>query len=156
MVKVYYLPVEKVDNTEKVAGSENIHNALLEATEDPNVRKLIQDTTAEEDVNLTAVALEVRDPTQEEIDKFNQLSVEGLAPPQSTHVSSIEAIDTAKARPARVKRMWRNKPYYYDCFVTETVKDQYLSGNIAVGDYALVHYDDIGEQLVVAKVFKSW
>ena len=156
MIKTYYLPVIKVGNTEKVAGSENIHNALLEATENPGVRKLIQDTTDEEDASLTAAALEVRDHTQEELDKFNQRSVEGLAPPASTHISSIEAIDTSKARPVTIKRMWRNKPHYYDCFVTEAVKDDYLAGNIAVGDYVVVTFDDVGEPLVMAKVFKSW
>ena len=155
MIKVYYLPVTKEGNRELLAGSENIHNALLETTENPEVRKVIQDTTAAEDVNLTAVALEVREPTQDEIDGFNQLAVE-LEPPVSTYLGSIEAIDPSKARPVSIKRMWRNKAYHYDCFVTETVKDQYLAGSIAVGDYVLVHYDDTGEQVVVAKIFKSW
>lgn len=155
MIKVYYLPVIKEGTREVVAGIESIHNALLETTENPEVRKVIQDTTAEEDVNLTAVALQVRDPLQEEIDSLSQLGPE-LEPPVSTYSASIEAIDPSKVRPVSVKRMWRNKAYHYDCFVTETVKDQYLAGKIAVGDYVLVHYDDMGEQVVVAKIFKSW
>ena len=155
MIKVYYLPVRKEGNSEKVEGIESVHTALLEATERPDVKKVIQDTTAEEDIKLKALALEVREATQEEIDNFNQLSRDS-EPPVSTSIASIEAVDTSKARPARVKRMWRDKAHYYDCFVTETVKDQYLAGNIAVGDHVLVQYDDKGEQIVVAKVFKSW
>jgi len=77
-------------------------------------------------------------------------------PPRSTHISIIDAIDPSKARPVRIKRTWEGRDYFYDCFVTESVKDQYLAGDIAAGDYALVHFDDIGEQIVTAKVFKSW
>lgn len=77
-------------------------------------------------------------------------------PPRSTHISTIDAIDTSKARPARIKRAWEGRDYFYDCFVTESVKDQYMAGDIVVGDYVIVHFDDIGEQIVTGKVFKSW
>ena len=72
------------------------------------------------------------------------------------HISIIEAIDTTKARPVRIKWVWEGRGYFYDCLATESVKDQYMAGDIAVGDYVLVHFDDIGEQIVTAKVFKSW
>lgn len=77
-------------------------------------------------------------------------------PPRSTHISTIDAIGTSKAKPARIKRIWEGRNYFYDCFVTESVKDQYIAGDVAVGDYVIVHFDDIGEQIVTAKVFKSW
>jgi len=77
-------------------------------------------------------------------------------PPMSTYISTIDAIDTAKARPVRIKRVWQGKDYFYDCLVTQSVKDQYVAGDISVGDYVLVHFDDTGEQVVTAKVFKSW
>lgn len=77
-------------------------------------------------------------------------------PPHSTHVSILENIAPSKARPARIKRTWEGKDYFYDCFVTESVKDQYLAGDVAVGDYVVVFWSDIGEQIVTAKVFKSW
>lgn len=77
-------------------------------------------------------------------------------PSLSTHISIIEAINTSKARPVQVRRTWEGKDYFYDCLVSESVKDQYLAGDVAVGDYVIVHFDDIGEQIVTAKVFKSW
>lgn len=77
-------------------------------------------------------------------------------PPRSTHISTIDAIDTTKARPVRIKRVWESMDYFYDCLVTESVKDQYVAGDVAIGDYVLVHFDEIGEQIVTAKVFKSW
>lgn len=89
--------------------------------------------------------------TEEELNQVGLLTI-----PHSTHLSVLEAVDTAKARPARIKRVWEGRDYFYDCFVTEIVKDQYVAGDIVVGDYVLVHFDDIGEQIVTAKVFKSW
>ena len=77
-------------------------------------------------------------------------------PPKSTHIATLVSINVANPRPANVKRVWEGRDYFYDCFVTETVKDQYLAGDIVVGDYLLVHFDPIGGQIVTAKVFKSW
>jgi len=77
-------------------------------------------------------------------------------PPLSTHISTIDAVDTTKARPVRIKRVWEGEDYFYDCLATESVKDQYIAGDVKVGDFVIVHFDDIGEQIVVAKVFKSW
>jgi len=77
-------------------------------------------------------------------------------PSLSTHISALVGVDATKARPARVKRVWEGRDYLYDCFATQTVKDEYVAGKIVIGDYVLVHFDDIGEQIVIAKVFKSW
>lgn len=77
-------------------------------------------------------------------------------PPRSTHLSILEAVDTSQAKPARIKRVWEGRDYFYDCFATESVKDQFVAGDIVIGDYVLVHFDDIAEQIVTAKVFKSW
>jgi len=77
-------------------------------------------------------------------------------PPCSTHLSILEAVDPTKARPAKVKRTWSGKNYHYDCFATQTVKDEYVAGKIQIGDYVIVYYDDRGEQVVTAKVWKSW
>ena len=77
-------------------------------------------------------------------------------PPHSTHISTLEAVVPTKARPAKVKRVWEGRDYFYDCFATQTVKDEYVAGKIKIGDYVLVHYDDTGEQIILAKVWKSW
>lgn len=77
-------------------------------------------------------------------------------PPCSTYISILEAVDATKARPATVRRRWEGKDYYYKCFVTQAVKDEFVEGKINIGDYLLVHFDEIGEQIVTAKVFKSW
>ena len=76
-------------------------------------------------------------------------------PSLSTHVATLVSIDTNKARPAQIKRVWEGRDYFYDCFVTENVKDQYIAGDINIGDHLLVLFE-MGEQIVTAKVFKSW
>ena len=84
-----------------------------------------------------------------------EIEVPDPEPPRSTHVSTLIAIDTSAVRPARVKRVYMGIDYFYDCFVTENVKDQFLQGDVQIGDFVLVHFDD-GEQVVTNKVFKSW
>jgi len=80
---------------------------------------------------------------------------EPLEPPLSTHVSTLVSIDVGRARPAKVKRIWEGRDYFYDCFITENIKDQYVAGDIKIGDHLLVHFE-AGEQIITAKVFKSW
>jgi len=77
-------------------------------------------------------------------------------PPRSTHVSVLTAVNASNARPATIKRVWEGNDYFFDCFVTQTVADEFVAGKIQIGDYVSVHFDDIGEQLVQAKVYKSW
>lgn len=95
--------------------------------------------------------------SEEEFDAYiASLPTPEPEPPHSTHISTIDAIDTAKARPVRIKRTWEGKDYFYDCLATESVKDQYVAGNVKVGDYVIVFFDDTGEQVVTGKVYKTW
>ena len=95
--------------------------------------------------------------TKEEFDTFIALLPPLITePPHSTHISILEAVDPTKTRPAKVKRVWEGRDYFYDCFATQSVKDEFVAGKIKIGDYVLVHYDNIGEQIVIAKVWKSW
>jgi len=75
-------------------------------------------------------------------------------PPKSTHISVLVSIEVGDKRPAKVKRVWEGRDYFYDCFVTENIKDQYVNGDIQVGDHLLVLFEE-GEQIVTSKVFKS-
>ena len=77
-------------------------------------------------------------------------------PPRSTHISTLVSVDATKSRPAKVKRVWQGNDYFFDCLATQSVRDEYRAGKIQVGDYLIVHFDEIGEQVVTAKVFKSW
>lgn len=70
---VYYLPIEKIDNTEKIKGESYIHDAIIEGTENPSVRKVIMATTIAEDTALRVWAIEVREPTQKELDSYNSM-----------------------------------------------------------------------------------
>jgi len=91
MIKVYMLPVERVDNIDKIKGEEYIHNAILECTEEPMVRKLIMDTTPDEDTALSALAIEARDPTQVEIDAYNALEIPTPARDLAAEIDDMRA-----------------------------------------------------------------
>ncbi|MBA7703315.1 hypothetical protein ES703_112097 [subsurface metagenome] len=93
MIRVYLLPVETIDGTEQVAGIEYIHDALLDCTENPLERELIQDTTDFEHVRLVYAGAFYRDPTQEEIDRFNARPP--IPPPDLNVVRAKELLSTS-------------------------------------------------------------
>ena len=70
----------------------------------------------------------------------------------------IDSFRPSETKPLRVKRTWNGREYTVDCFVTEAVKDQYLAGDIAFGDFVLVHFLEGGpdKPVVIAKVYKTW
>lgn len=88
MKKVYILPVERIDNTDTVAGIEYIHNALL--TYGAGQAILIQDTTTEEDEALSILATEVREPTSEELIAFE--AIEKPLPPDPDYTRACELL----------------------------------------------------------------
>lgn len=79
-------------------------------------------------------------------------------PPLSTHWAIIDSINLGSEKPVRVKRTWEGVEYTVNCYATENIKDQYLAGDIAVGDYVMVEFldDDPDRAVVFAKVFKTW
>lgn len=79
-------------------------------------------------------------------------------PPLSTHWAIVDSVNLGQEKPVRVKRTWDNKEYTVDCYVSEGIKDQYLAGDIVVGDYVLVEFleDRPDRAIVFAKVFKTW
>ncbi|MBA7699634.1 hypothetical protein ES703_108333 [subsurface metagenome] len=70
MLKVYILPVDRIENTDRPRGSEYIHDFVL--IYDAGKATLIQDTTPDENMALSALAIEVRSPRKEEEEKLRQ------------------------------------------------------------------------------------
>ena len=71
MLKVYYLKQLKNEatNTEYTDGSMYISRAINEATEKPDMRRVI----IEENPNLAAIALKVEKPTQRDFNNYDSL-----------------------------------------------------------------------------------
>lgn len=90
MIRVYLLPVETINGTEQVAGIDFIEGGVLLATEDPDTRKLIQDTTPTQHTALAAVATDFHDPTQEELDIYNAREIE--PPPDADTLRAQELL----------------------------------------------------------------
>lgn len=95
MITVYFLPVETIDGTDQVAGMEWIHDALLDCTEDPDIRKLIMDTNQEEYDHLYSVALDAYDASQEEIDRYHAEVL--IIPPDPDTIRAEEILATSPA-----------------------------------------------------------
>ena len=79
-------------------------------------------------------------------------------PPLCTHWAMIDSFHPSEVKPMRVKRSWRGYEYQVNCYVTETIKDQYLAGDIKGGDFVLVEFleDSADKAIVFAKVLKTW
>lgn len=93
MIRVYFLPVETIDDTEQVAGCEHVHDALLLTTENPKVRKLIMDTTTEEHEALSLLAVGCPEATQADIDAYNAQVV--ILPPDPDTARAQELLPTS-------------------------------------------------------------
>ena len=81
-----------------------------------------------------------------------------FVPPVYGTWAILEAVNVAAVKPATVRRTWEGVDYMLDCYITQHIKDEWLAGNIAIGDYVLIEYldqdpDKVG---VVAKVVKTW
>lgn len=89
------------------------------------------------------------------------LLVKGLpkfVPPVFGCWAILDAVNVAAAKPATVRRNWEGVDYVLDCYITQHVKDEWLAGHIAIGDYVLVEYldQDPNKAGVVGKVVKTW
>ena len=78
----------------------------------------------------------------------------------SSHLGQILAIDVTKVKPlkARVLHEKENVTKDYDCFVTKSIKDQYLAGTVSIGDYVIIHFFELNPLRAVCTdiIFKSW
>ncbi len=77
-------------------------------------------------------------------------------PPKSTHYARITGFNPTALEPLSVIRTWQGHDYPCDCFVTQDLVDAYIAGNLVIGDFVLVHYDDCGKQIAMLKIFKTW
>ena len=91
LIKVYLLPVDLVNGADVIRGSEYIHNAVVECTEAPNIRKLIMIPTTLENTALSLLALEVREPTEEEVNTYiGRLEVEAPVRDLASEIDEIK------------------------------------------------------------------
>ena len=93
--------------------------------------------------------------TLEELN-LRDFTVEDL--PASQHLARIKDIDVTRPKPITVIRDFAGQEFDFPCVVTESIKDQYLAGDINVGDIVIVSYceERIGDAIVTNKVYKSW
>lgn len=93
MIRVYFLPVLMIDGTQTVAGASLMHDALLLVPEDPMLRQLIMYTSANEHLQLSALATSWHTATQEEIDLYNSTVI--IFPPDPDYERAVEILGTS-------------------------------------------------------------
>lgn len=93
MIRVYFLPVENIDGTDKVTGSEFIHDALLDCTIDPMIRKLIMDTTQDEHDSLVVAGGIPATPSPEDLKRYATQVV--ITPPDPDLERARELLSTS-------------------------------------------------------------
>lgn len=78
--------------------------------------------------------------------------------PEIAHWAQVTGFNVAALKPLSVERNYKGELYTFDCYVTETVKDQYQAGDIVIDDFVLVVFvDDRKDQpLAISKIFKTW
>lgn len=80
-------------------------------------------------------------------------------PPEGvTYWAQVAGFDAQATKPLQVTRVWQGDTITLWTYVTEQVKDAYLAGNLATGDFVLVVFVDSERDKPIAtqKVFKSW
>jgi len=73
MIRTYFLPVYVQDETEKITGSDYLHDCLIETTDLPMVRRVIMDTTDPEHALLAGLALDWHLATVEEAFRYQSI-----------------------------------------------------------------------------------
>lgn len=88
MIKVYYLRRLKdtTTNTEYIKGHEYISHAICEATEKPDVRRVI----IEENPNLAMLAMKIEESTRQDLNNYKTLPELGC--PSRDLVAEIDAL----------------------------------------------------------------
>lgn len=83
--------------------------------------------------------------------------------PWSDHIARLIDIDADKTRPAQVRRFYKGETYDIWCLVRQNVVDEYLAGDLEIGDWVTVSYiEEIPETteyhvaIVTGKVYESW
>ncbi len=81
-----------------------------------------------------------------------------FVPPVHGCWAILEGVNVTAVKPATVRRTWQSTDYVFDCYITQHVRDEWLAGRIAIGDYVLVEYLglDPNKAGVIAKVVKTW
>jgi len=92
------------------------------------------------------------------LDELNLRGFEILDLPVSQHLARIKIIDVSRDKPITVERKFAGQNFDIPCVVTENIKDQFLAGDINIGDIVIVTYceETMDDAIVTNKVFKSW
>ena len=83
--------------------------------------------------------------------------------PHSEHIGKLTAVNPALAKPATVTRRYMGINYDIQCFVTQSIVDQWQAEDLGIGDFVLVSFIEESPNgvekhvaIVTDKVYESW
>lgn len=83
--------------------------------------------------------------------------------PWSDHIGKLIDIDPSRAKPAQVRRFYMGNTYDFWCLVRQNVVDEYIAGDLAIGDWVTVSFieempytTEYHVAIVTGKVYESW
>jgi hypothetical protein len=72
--------------------------------------------------------------------------------------ATITAMNVGAKKPLEVTRNWKGYTFTFNCYVTQDLRDQYVAGNVTIGDIVVVVFvdGDYQQALATQKIFKTW
>jgi len=107
-------------------------------------------------------------PLDEKLSEFKREPPPEPTPPLSTHPARLDAINPSAVKPATITRLfltetgfttlWNGKEYSYDCYVTQSVVDEWQAGKIVPGDFVFIEFleGDVTKPIVTLKIYRTW
>ena len=97
------------------------------------------------------------------LDDLDLQPITGDDLPHSEHIGKLTAVNPALAKPATVTRRYMGINYDIQCFVTQSIVDQWLAEDLGIGDFVLISFVEESPNgvekhvaIVTDKVYESW
>jgi translation initiation factor IF-1 len=76
----------------------------------------------------------------------------------SAKLCRLTAVNIGKMKPATLVHNYLGDDYTFQCYISQSIKDEYQAGKIVIGDYVIAEFfdGDVNKGVVIAKVFKTW
>lgn len=95
---------------------------------------------------------------QVELNTFIENTTLPLTILENATYAIVEDFNASAEKPLKVKRTLAGTDYQIWCYVSESVKNDYIAGTLQIGDVVIVIFvdKDITKPLAQQKVYKSW
>lgn len=74
------------------------------------------------------------------------------------HWAKISAFNAGAEKPLTVIRNYQGQDFTVNCYVTQSLVNDYQAGKLVIGDFVIVEFvdGDLDKPIAIAKVYKTW